>query len=95
MNHADKSPAAIESPVATPYIGMLYLCAPQNQLGNNFTLIINVQLVPLGKPIGDQQPNAAKKYTFTTHNLYQATSPLLPSGLLGSVQVIRVSSQQP
>jgi hypothetical protein len=45
--------------------------------------------------IGDAQPNAAKKYTFTTHNPYKANSPLPPSGLLGAVQVIRVSSQQP
>ena len=30
-----------------------------------------------------------------THNPYKANSPLLPSGLLGAVQVIRVSSQQP
>ena len=45
--------------------------------------------------IGDAQPNAAKQYTFTTHNPYKANSPLLPSGLLGAVQVIRVSSQQP
>ena len=54
-------------------------------------------LLALGFAItrGDAQPNTAKKYTFTTHNPYKANSPLLPSGLLGAVQVIRVSSQQP
>ncbi len=58
-------------------------------------LEIRVANLWVNRLIGDQQPNAAKKYTFTTHNPYKATSPLLPSGLLGAVQVIRVSSQQP
>ena len=38
--------------------------------------------------IGDQQPGATK-YTFTDIKPYQANSPLLPSGLLGPVTVIR------
>ncbi len=38
--------------------------------------------------IGDQQPGA-KKFTFTTVKPYKANSPLLPSGLLGPVTVIR------
>ena len=38
--------------------------------------------------IGDQQPGAIK-YTFTDFKPYQADSPLLPSGLLGPVKVIR------
>jgi hypothetical protein len=60
-------------------------------------LEIRVANLWVNRLIGDQQPNAAKKYTFTTHNPYQATSPLLPSGLLGAVQVRCgcVSSQQP
>ena len=58
-------------------------------------LEIRVANLWVNRLIGDQQPNAAKKYTFTTHNPYKATSPLLPSGLLGAVQVVRVSSQQP
>ncbi|PRY35504.1 F5/8 type C domain-containing protein [Spirosoma oryzae] len=37
--------------------------------------------------IGDAQPGAVKT-TFTTMPFYQATSPLLPSGLLGPVQVV-------
>jgi len=37
--------------------------------------------------IGDQQPNALTKYTFTTRNPYHAESPLLPSGLLGPISI--------
>jgi hypothetical protein len=58
-------------------------------------LEIRVANLWVNRLIGDAQPNAAKKYTFTTRNPYKANSPLLPSGLLGAVQVIRVSSQQP
>ena len=40
--------------------------------------------------IGDQQPDAGKTYTYTTQPFYKADSPLLPSGLLGPVEVVRV-----
>lgn len=43
--------------------------------------------------IGDQQPGATKKYTFTDVKPYNAESPLLPSGLLGPVTVIREETQ--
>jgi hypothetical protein len=56
-------------------------------------LEIRVANLWVNRLIGDQQPNAAKKYTFTTHNPYKASSPLLPSGLLGAVQVVRISLQ--
>ena len=39
--------------------------------------------------IGDQQPGATQ-YTFTVYHPYKANSPLLPSGLLGPVQVLSV-----
>lgn len=39
--------------------------------------------------IGDQQPGVTRKYTYTTQQFYRAESPLLPSGLIGPVQVIR------
>ncbi|MDE3199464.1 MAG: glycoside hydrolase [Acidobacteriota bacterium] len=39
--------------------------------------------------IGDQQPGVTTKYTFETWNAYKADSPLLPSGLIGPVAVIR------
>jgi hypothetical protein len=38
--------------------------------------------------IGDQQPNA-EKITFTVIHPYKADSPLLPSGLLGPVKVLK------
>jgi hypothetical protein len=40
--------------------------------------------------IGDHQPNA-KSYAFTSPKFYKANSPLMPSGLLGPVQIIRTS----
>jgi hypothetical protein len=43
--------------------------------------------------IGDQQPDATTKYTFTTVRPYTANSPLLPSGLLGPVTMLRVSAR--
>lgn len=39
--------------------------------------------------IGDAQPDTTHKYTFTTQAFYKADSPLLPSGLLGPVQLLR------
>ncbi|MBN1952087.1 MAG: discoidin domain-containing protein [Bacteroidales bacterium] len=41
--------------------------------------------------IGDQQPGNAKKITYTTQAFYQASSPLLPSGLLGPVKIVRLN----
>jgi hypothetical protein len=43
--------------------------------------------------IGDQQPNVTRKYTYTTMPFYRANSPLLPSGLLGPVQLVRVATE--
>jgi hypothetical protein len=43
--------------------------------------------------IGDQQPNVNRKYTYTTMPFYRANSPLLPSGLLGPVQLVRVATE--
>jgi hypothetical protein len=44
--------------------------------------------------IGDQQPDAKTKYTFADVKPYKVTSPLLPSGLLGPVNVYSVSKQE-
>ncbi|HET7103611.1 MAG TPA: glycosyl hydrolase [Terracidiphilus sp.] len=41
--------------------------------------------------IGDLQPGVTTKYTFYTWKSYKADSPLLPSGLLGPVVVVRES----
>jgi len=38
---------------------------------------------------GDAQPNVTNKITYTTMPFYQANSLLLPSGLMGPVQIIR------
>lgn len=43
--------------------------------------------------IGDQQPDITKKYTYTTQPFYAADSPLLPSGLLGPVQIVSLSEK--
>ncbi len=45
----------------------------------------------VNRMIGDRQPNATTKFTFTVPSFYKANSPLLPSGLLGPVQVLSTS----
>jgi Glycosyl hydrolases family 2, sugar binding domain len=42
--------------------------------------------------IGDQQPNSSK-VTFTDVTPYSAGSPLMPSGLVGSVQILREATK--
>ncbi|MFT4113912.1 glycosyl hydrolase [Silvibacterium sp.] len=44
--------------------------------------------------IGDQQPNATVKYTFTDITPYHADSPLVPSGLLGPVRITSLSVKE-
>jgi hypothetical protein len=43
--------------------------------------------------IGDQQPGVTNPITFADVKPYKADSPLLPSGLLGPVKVISVSTE--
>ncbi len=43
--------------------------------------------------IGDQQPDATTKYTFTAVKPYKSNSPLLPSGLIGPVELYSVASK--
>jgi hypothetical protein len=43
--------------------------------------------------IGDQQPDATTKYTFTDVKPYKANSPLLASGLLGPVEITSIATQ--
>ena len=53
-------------------------------------LTIKVTNAWVNRLIGDQQPGA-EKYTFTVIHPYKANSPLLPSGLIGPVQISSVS----
>jgi hypothetical protein len=50
-------------------------------------LTIKVTNSWVNRLIGDEQPEATKKYTFTTVKPYKANSPLLSSGLLGPVRI--------
>ncbi|OOQ61408.1 glycosyl hydrolase [Mucilaginibacter pedocola] len=51
-------------------------------------LEVRVTNLWVNRLIGDAQPDAVKKYTYTTWDFYNARSPLLPSGLLGPVKLI-------
>ena len=57
------------------------------------TVTIKVTNAWVNRLIGDQQPNATK-YTFTIIHPYKTTSRLLPSGLLGPVEVVRATTEQ-
>ncbi|MBW4028739.1 MAG: glycoside hydrolase [Acidobacteria bacterium] len=56
---------------------------------------INVKVTNawVNRLIGDEQPGTTVKYTFTDVKPYRANSPLLPSGLLGPVQISSVVTQ--
>ena len=51
---------------------------------------IKVTNLWVNRLIGDQQPDVTKKYTWTAQQFYRADSPLLPSGLIGPVRLIRI-----
>ena len=57
------------------------------------TLDIKVINLWVNRLIGDQQEGVTTKYTYTAQQFYRADSPLLPSGLIGPVQVIRAVSK--
>lgn len=56
--------------------------------------IIEIRVTNLwvNRLIGDQQKGADKKITYTTMPFYRADSPLLPSGLMGPVQILRTGN---
>jgi hypothetical protein len=56
-------------------------------------LEIRVTNLWVNRLIGDQQPGNTMKYTYTTQAFYRADSPLLPSGLLGPVQIVSLSTK--
>ena len=53
------------------------------------TLQVTVVNLWVNRLIGDQQEGVTTKYTYTAQQFYRADSPLLPSGLIGPVQVVR------
>ena len=55
---------------------------------------IKVTNLWVNRIIGDRQPGATP-YTFTVMRFYRADSPLLPSGLLGPVAVLRRGASNP
>jgi hypothetical protein len=58
--------------------------------GDN-VLEIKVTNLWVNRLIGDAQPDVKTKTTFTTMPFYQANAPLLPSGLMGPVQILKIS----
>jgi hypothetical protein len=50
---------------------------------------IKVTNLWVNRIIGDMQPGVTKIYTFTAMQFYNAQAALLPSGLLGPVQLVR------
>jgi hypothetical protein len=55
-------------------------------------IVVRVTNSWVNRLIGDEQPGA-KKYTFADVKPYKADSPLLPSGLLGPVTIVRSSPE--
>jgi len=62
----------------------------QLKQGEN-ALEVKVTNLWVNRLIGDQQAGNTEKITYTTQAFYQANSPLLPSGLLGPVKIVRLS----
>ena len=56
--------------------------------------VLKVKVVNLwvNRLIGDAQPDVKQKYTFTIIPTYRPDAPLKPSGLLGPVEIRRVSA---
>jgi hypothetical protein len=54
------------------------------------TLEIKVANLWVNRLIGDKQPGVARTYTYTAVEFYKADSPLLRSGLLGPVKIVKV-----
>jgi hypothetical protein len=52
-------------------------------------LEIKVADLWVNRLIGDEQPGVVKRITYTAMPFYRAESPLLPSGLLGPVMIVR------
>ncbi|HJQ23097.1 MAG TPA: glycosyl hydrolase [Blastocatellia bacterium] len=57
------------------------------------TVEVKVTNLWVNRLIGDQQPGVTRKYTYTALPFYRADSPLLPSGLLGPVRLVRLATE--
>jgi hypothetical protein len=55
------------------------------------TLEIKVTNLWVNRLVGDAQPDVKTKTTFTTMPFYQANAPLMSSGLLGPVVIVKKS----
>jgi hypothetical protein len=55
-------------------------------------LTIKVTNLWVNRMIGDTQSNASRQYSFAVPPRYRAADPLLPSGLLGPVQIVRAAA---
>jgi hypothetical protein len=55
-------------------------------------LEVKVTNLWVNRLIGDQQPGVTAKITYTTQVFYQATAPLMTSGLLGPVQLVSITN---
>jgi len=57
------------------------------------TVLVKVTNLWVNRLIGDAQPGVTKKITYTTMPFYQAGSKLQPSGLMGPVQILSVTTK--
>jgi len=58
------------------------------------TVVVKVTNLWVNRLIGDAQPGVTNKITYTTMPFYQANSKLLPSGLLGPVNIISKTNKR-
>lgn len=65
--------------------------SPALKKGKN-ELEIKVANLWVNRLIGDQQPDEAHRITYTTQQFYRVDSPVLPSGLMGPVKILRLST---
>ncbi len=54
---------------------------------------IKVTNLWVNRVVGDEQPDVTERITYTSQQQYQANSPLLPSGLMGPVKLIKSTIQ--
>jgi len=57
------------------------------------TLEVKVTNLWVNRLIGDQQEGVTRKFTYTAQQFYRADSPLLPSGLIGPVRMVRSAAK--